>query len=272
MKIGIVGTGNLGNHLSKLICSNMKINTLTISDINPYSASELGKELQKDFNRVWVENNTNNINTSDILFLTVKPNQIKSVCEQINMYSDGDMKTIVSAAAGVPAFKIRNWLRGDHNILRFMPNIPISVGSGSIVWYIHETFEDERKVKEMLSNITLGPESLWISDERLIDMATVAFGCTPAYVAMFYNVYLAIAMELGFSKSDSEKLMKGVFLGSSKLLIESDGHRIIEQVASKGGATEKALEELKQSGIENMIQDSVFSSLKRIENITKSID
>jgi len=267
--IGIIGAGSLGTHLSRLICRNKWGNFLTISDKNPVIVDKLQEDLG-----IWAGDTVDTIGVSDIIFVAVKPNNIKSVCKEINKYSVNwkySQKLIVSVAAGVPIDKMEEWLDGDYKVIRCMPNIPISNGDGSIVWYSNNMmwYDEDRKILDL---ITDGPSSIWVEKEDLIDSATVAFGCTPAYVAKFFKTYVEVGSDLGFNKEESEILLRDTFNGTLGLLDEFNSDSIIEQVASKGGATEKGLEKLDRDGFTNIIRDSAFSSLKRIQNITKSLD
>lgn len=262
--IGIIGAGSLGTHLSKLICRNQWGHYLTMSDKNSDNLNN---------NDIWIGDNEETIQMSDVLFLTVKPYNIKSVCEEIDKYSNNwtgqNKKTIVSAAAGVPIKKIREWVGEDYNIVRCMPNIPISNGNGAILWYTDDIIHEEKPILDL---VTTGPSSVWVNNEDLLDAATVSFGCAPAYIAKFFQTYVNIGEEMGFNKEETEMLLRDTFNGTLELLDDFDSDSIIEQVASKGGATERGLEKLDSDGFTEMIRESSFSSLRRIKNITKSLD
>ncbi len=275
-KIGIIGVGSLGTHLTKLICRNNLQSFLTVSDRNVEKLIKVNDLNNTD--GVSLAYNMDNILASDIIFLTVKPDNIKSVCNDIKHtmkiswnHSWTPKKTIVSAAAGVPAFKIRRWLGGDYNIVRFMPNIPISVGSGSIVWY-SEDIHTHDEIRRVLDDISEGPTSLWVNDEELIDAATIIFGSSPAYIAYFYKIYVEMGIEMGFTEDECCTMLSQVFAGTSELLNNFDSDSIIDQVASKGGATEKGLEMLDDNLFSDIIRNSLFSSLEQIKKITKKLD
>ena len=70
----------------------------------------------------------------------------------------------------------------------------------------------------------------------------------------------------------SKKIILKPFLGTSYLFDKLSGDEIITQVASKGGATEKALEVLTDDGFDTVIQKAINESLTRIKNITKDLD
>ena len=97
-----------------------------------------------------------------------------------------------------------------------MPNIPISEGDGSIVWYSNK--DSYRVEKQLLNEITDGPTNIWVKNENLVDAGTVVSGCGPAYVSKLFECYVEIGIEMGFSEDQIRKLLKGVFSGTSKLL------------------------------------------------------
>lgn len=256
-RVGIIGAGNLGKHLHQMFKLNGFDYLTTISNSNK-----------------GVHVNTNLIEDSEIIFLTVKPNNVQTVCYEINnMNKWNDQKVIISAAAGVPAAKIKNWLgnNSSYKVIRCMPNLPVSVCSGSVVWYVpnNSGINDTKEILEYMFN---GSQMIWIQNEELMDSATVAFGCLPAYISKFFNVYLDIGQEMGFSYNQTRSLLMASFSGTLELSKIYEPKDIIKQVASKGGATEKGLEMLDNSGFSENIKTSAFKSLERIKNITKSLD
>lgn len=249
--VGIIGAGNLGKHLYKMFQINGLDHSVVLSQSN--------------------NNNKDIIETSDIIFLTVKPIHIKNVCGEIQRNNKWSrQKIVISAAAGVPTFKINEWLGNNplYEVIRCMPNLPISVGHGSIVWYTSSNI----RIQEYIKSIFDGPEMIWVQKEDLIDSATVSFACLPAYISKFFQTYLEIGQEMGFTYEETYSLLLKTFHGTAILLKEYDTREIIEQVASKGGVTEKGLEILENSRLTENIKISAFESLKRVNNITKSLD
>ena len=70
---------------------------------------------------------------SDIIILAVKPNQIKSICKEINslILEEKDLPIVISIAAGVTTTSIKDYIILDNlpqlqsslNIFRAMPNL-----------------------------------------------------------------------------------------------------------------------------------------------------
>lgn len=261
-KVGIIGMGNMGNHLAKLICRNHLDHALSVSH-SEYENSTI-------------------IMSSDVIFLTVKPKDIENVCYQIrdtlNKDSDNYLnreRNIISAAAGVTCEQIKHFLYKDAeytnniNVSRCMPNIPISVGKGSIIWYHHDNLEEENK--RFLLRLAAGINNRWVAKEDMLDPGTIISGCSPAFIAKFLEHYIDIGIELGFSHEEAKSLLVKSFEGTLKMLDNKECSDIIGEVASKEGATEKALEVLDQNNLYDILKDSVNTSYDRIRDIKNSV-
>ena len=258
--IGLIGAGNLGTHISKLFHRNHVNNYVNVYDIDHNRSSRLSKK----YGFTAYQNLPDMVEDSDVIFLTVKPDCVKDICEELNndIY---DNKIIISTAAGVPVSKIDEWSGNYHVVLRCMPNLPISVGKGTIIWY-----GDERRYK-IIDISMVGPQSYWVDDEELVDVATVISGCIPAYITKFYQAYLNAGIDMGFTPNMTKRMLLNAMYGTTQLLERMGPKDIIEQVASKGGATEKGLELFEKMGFDNMVNTSSYQSLDRIRKITKKI-
>src|SRR5665811_1860149 len=100
--IGVIGAGNLGSHLTGLFCRNKANNFITISDQSDIKANHLAAKYGLNSS-----DNKDNIHESDIIFLAVKPVDMKDVCESIKDVTENNIcnkKLIVSTAAGTVSY------------------------------------------------------------------------------------------------------------------------------------------------------------------------
>ena len=68
------------------------------------------------------------ISDMDIIFLAVKPHQIKSVLPNLNLANNS---VVVSIAAGVTLEQLNALAPRNQAIVRCMPNTPLAVGYGA---------------------------------------------------------------------------------------------------------------------------------------------
>ena len=98
----------------------------------------------------------------------------------------GQPKVLVSIAAGVTVESITKNLDVDLPIIRIMPNTPVAIGKGMILLTSDvrgEVKVSEEQFEEFVSIMHAAGEFDRIREDG-IDEATVATGCTPAYVYM----------------------------------------------------------------------------------------
>lgn len=71
---------------------------------------------------------------ADTILLSVKPREIRGICEII-AHSVQKETPIISVAAAVPLNKLHEWLPRSKNIIRCMPNVPCGIGHGIVSYY-----------------------------------------------------------------------------------------------------------------------------------------
>jgi pyrroline-5-carboxylate reductase len=245
-ELGIIGCGNLGKHLLKLI----KMNSAKISKIHVTTKSNL-------------EENRDVGIKCDLIFLTAKPNQIKDICQEIKPFISG--KLVISAAAGISFSHLQSWLYPTQPLIRIMPNIPISHKAG-IIPYIKNKYVNSYQYNRFLETIN-GVKTYEFDKEENIDMSTALSGCGPAFMANIIQYYIEAGMGIGLTANQSKELVVSSMVGTCKMLETIDPFEIIEQVASKGGATEKGLIEMSKSDIPSAIRKIVSTSYDRVLEI-----
>ena len=266
-KIGIIGCGNLGKHLLKLIQSNHIRNNICASTKSMQSA----KKLQL-LTKINITNNNIEVSkNSNIIFLTAKPFQIREICKEIRETINKDT-IIVSTAAGINFTNLQSWLKQDQPIIRCMPNIPISKGSGIITFASNHYISSYHRSKIMM--LMKGPSNIWFNNENEIDKSTALSGCGPAFMAKIIQYYIEAGIKIGLNAKESKDLVLETMRGTINIIEDNDHldiventNEIIEQVASKGGATEKGLIEFDKSDIKSTINNTINSSYKRILEI-----
>lgn len=254
MVIGIIGMGNLGKHLTKMLYSR---NRLILSRTS--SKDEIIKEFPEisisDDNKYIAEN-------SNILILSVKPGQIKSVCDTISSVVDPNTP-IISVAAAIPFNKLRQWLPNSKIIIRCMPNIGCSIDKGVVPYYCNKWDLDVLAImKQVFGSNTI----IFLDKDEDIDTATLISGCGPA----FFSWYSKCLYKFGKDKLP-DKILNRLILetmnGTRKLLCTNSYDDIIKQVASPKGATEAALESMEAEEVDVNIIKAIEAAYKRIQDI-----
>jgi pyrroline-5-carboxylate reductase len=170
--------------------------------------------------------------------------------------------TVVSIAAGLPW----TWLQGQlphAQVFRMMPNTPVAVGQGIMVWFGDKSCSKELPAIQTL--FELGGYALEVDDEDLVDRLTALSGCGPAYVFYWFEAWLQAAQMLGIDDKMSTQLCLQTMRGSLSLLEASSASpkELYQQVMSKGGATEQAIHHFEEHHLQECVQEGILAAYQR---------
>lgn len=236
---------------------------------------------EKNYKKTQVLKELNGIkfNNSDIVLLAVKPNQIKSVCEEINSLILGkkDIPIIISIAAGVTTSAIKNFIinnltnfQNDIDIFRAMPNLCARDGEAITGLYGKSKQINKSNLTTIISKIfkSIG-EILWVKKESDLDIVTAISGSGPAYIFYFIDTMIKSAVELGLDKKNAKKLVIQTVIGSGKAGISIDNFaEQISKVASKGGTTEAAINLLNKKNLDVIFTQAIKAAYSKSKEIS----
>ena len=199
---------------------------------------------------------------ADIVVLAVKPQNLSQVLSELSNGLQQD-NAIVSIIPGATIAKLAQGL--DHAaVIRVMPNTPAQIGEGMSVWTAAK--EVPQAKVEVTRDIlrTLGQE-LYVTDEKLIDMATALSASGPAYVFLFIESLIDAGVYLGMPRDMARKLVLQTVLGSTKLVEESGRHPadLKDMVTSPGGTTIEALLAFEEGGFRASIFEAVIAAYEK---------
>jgi pyrroline-5-carboxylate reductase len=199
-----------------------------------------------------------------VFCIAVKPKDVKRVCYEIDA-KDEDI--VVSCAAGIKLETLEEYLPHPQ-IVRCMPNICVSEGSGAVIWHGNAS----ENAVQLLENFMPGSSHVWVEDEEQLEKATTLFASQPAFQAYLGQAYMELAVQAGFSKKDAKRLYADTLIGTGKLLQKIEPNEIIKEVSSKGGTTEKGIRRLKKDAINTALKRSVFDSYMQLHRIVEKFN
>lgn len=257
--------GNLGEHIAKMILHRNVYDLKLLPVIGSYRREEKKEYLIKNFSRMDVcESNPAIAHRSDVVILTVKPGQIKGVCQEIASSLTPDT-IIISAAAAVPLAKLKEWLPNSQVIIRCMPNIPCSIGKGIVSYY-----SNSLQAESIMEKVFAPNKIIAVSDDSQVDASTLISGCGPA----FFSWYAECIKRIGVDKLPPHILNSMIvetMSGTAALLNHHTAADIIQRVASPKGATEAALLSFKDNQVDVDITGALMSAQKRIDAMASTL-
>ena len=205
-----------------------------------------------------------------MLWLAVKPQDIKSACEEL-LPCISARYLVVSIAAGVPLARLEEYLGGHVRIARCMPNMPVAIGQGMTVYFPHPQLSDqERALVEKF--LRCGGDCLRLDSEELIDAATALSGSGPGYVYYLLEHVLQAARVLGFTPVQAEQIVAQTIKGAMSQWQNSseDAATLRDCVTSKGGTTAAALEVFDAAGLGEILQRGILRAFERAQEISRA--
>ena len=264
MKIGFIGVGNMGAALAKA-ASKKDGTKIYVCDRDESKARMVASELSGcvcDSDTVARE--------CDYIFLGVKPNVIKDALAEIkDTVLSRPECVIISMAAGVKISLFESELSKNTKIIRIMPNLPVSVGKGMIVWSESAavTEDDCKGFVYMLSEAG----RLDQIDEGLIDAACAISGCGPAFVFMFIDALARGGEKCGLSRESAIDYAAQTLVGAATLLLETktEPDTLRDAVCSPGGSTIEGVKSLLDNGFYSTVEGAVRASYEKTLKLSK---
>jgi pyrroline-5-carboxylate reductase len=264
MKIGFIGGGNMAEALLKGMTS-QGMKDIIVSE----PREERRQYLEKTYGAATTGANREVVDTSDIIILAIKPQNIDEVVNEIST-SVTENKTVVSIAAGIKLDYLTSRLN-TKKIVRVMPNTPALVQEGMSVMSLCECFSDSSisVVREILMSIG----KVITLPEKYMDAVTAVSGSGPAFFALFVEAMVRSAVELGLGDDDARELAVQTAIGTAKLLETGmSPSRLREMVTSPGGTTAAGLEAFKDKGFMDIVLAAVKAARDRSVELGRKSD
>jgi pyrroline-5-carboxylate reductase len=186
--------------------------------------------------------------SADTLVITVKPQDMSGLLDQVAQHVPAD-RLVISVAAGITTASIERRLGLDVPVVRVMSNTPVLVDEAMSVISAGRYAGEEhlRRAEELLrpvGNVLRIPESQQ-------DAATALSGSGPAYVYFLVEAMVDAGILLGIPRGTAMEMVTQAVYGAATMLRDSGEHPVIlrEAVTSPGGTTISAIRELERHSV-----------------------
>ncbi|MGN0072226.1 MAG: pyrroline-5-carboxylate reductase [Coriobacteriales bacterium] len=259
-RVAIIGGGNMGSAVCAGLLGIPGMEACNITVANP--GEDKRRALQERFGVRTVERAAQAL-PADTVFIAVKPAIVPQVAAELLQAGLGEDTLVVSVAAGVSTAKLSAALGGAQQLVRVMPNTPLTVGAGmsGVSGGQHASAQNVELVRcvfEQMGGAVVVPE-----DKQ--DVVTAISGSGPAYFELFLKAMAQQGCELGLEYESALQLALNTMYGTAVMLRQSgqDLDEAIKAVSSPGGTTVAALGAMGQAGVEEGIAAGVAAAAKR---------
>ncbi len=268
--IFFAGTGNMGGAILRGLL-NAGTDAKNIFFFDP---SDKAAEAVSALGCVRVASFAEGLHKADVIFLCVKPQIFKSVgAEWKNAAAEGAEKTFISIMAGVTRKALlevvgTNFYKKENQVLRVMPNLPLTVGKGSVGLATDGVSEETLKLaEEIFGNIGVTCRVA----ESLMDAVTGLSGSAPAYVFEFIEGLTRGGVKAGLTRDVALKLALGTIEGSVELVKQSgkSPSDLCAMVCSPAGTTIAGIDALEEGAFRSTLIKAVVAGTNRSKELGK---
>lgn len=212
------------------------------------------------------------IGNADVIVLAVKPQMLRDVAVSLAEVLGSARPLIISIAAGIPLDALRAWLGADLAYVRCMPNTPSLIGAGATGLYADPGVDTAQRATAESIMATAGMTA-WVETEAQLDAVTATSGSGPAYFFAFMEALQSGAMELGLDRDTARQLVLHTALGAARMAVESDDDpaTLREKVTSPGGATEQALNQLRNGDLQALVGRAMAAAAERAGTLAQEL-
>ena len=257
-KIGFIGMGNMATALAKGLVNNRAVlpEQLYAYDIDSVKLATICKEITINLCTSLSEL----IQSVDTLIIAVKPAMVEQV--MLSMKELIQNKVILSLVFGYNFEKYQSIIDESNHFLYMIPNIPVQVGEGVILFeekhsLSEEEMNDARAIFSKLGVI----ETL---TTNLMELGGTMSSCAPAFIDLIIESLADGGVMHGLPRDIAYTLVSQTMLGTGKLQLETKLHpgQLKDMVCSPNGSTIRGIVSLEKVGLRGIFIDAIDAVLK----------
>ena len=260
-QFGFIGCGNMGGALAQAVAKTLPANQLALCDADANKANALsqlcGGATVADLKTVATE--------AHYIFLGVKPQGFAGLFETLRplLQARTDRFVLVTMAAGLSIATVEEMAGVDAPIIRIMPNTPVSVGAGMVL-YANNAALTKEELDGFLQALSAAGRLDSIAEDK-IDAASALSGCGPAFVYLFAEGLADGAVECGLARDKANLYAAQTLFGAAKLLLESGKHpgELKDAVCSPGGTTIAGVHALENGAFRSSAINAVTAAYEK---------
>jgi pyrroline-5-carboxylate reductase len=223
---------------------------------------ERAKELADKLGVTATLSNEEAVRWAQTLVLTVKPQDMETLLEQISESVTSD-HLVITFAAGIRTSFIERHMPPQTPVVRVMSNVPVLVDEAMSVISPGRHAEDKHLAvaEELLGSVG----RVIRLPEKHQDAVTATSGSGPAYFFLLAEAMIEACILLGLPRNVATELIIQTMLGSAKMLRDTGSHpvELREMVTSPGGTTIMAIRHLEQAGVRAAFLNAIDAACKR---------
>ena len=256
---GCIGVGNMGGAIALAAAKAVGGDKMVVSAKHAENARAFAEKIGAR-----AADNVTAAREGHFVVLGVKPQFMEEVLTEIApALRENKGVVLVTMAAGLTMQNIREMAGGDYPVIRIMPNTPVKVGQGVILYDC-----DDKVPAEDLNAFLQAMQPGGMTDhlpERLIDAGSAVAGCGPAFASLFMEALSDGGVSCGLPRQKALEYAAQTLLGTAKLMLEEKAHPGVmkDQVCSPGGSTIQGVRALEKGAFRSAVVEAVIAAYEK---------
>jgi competence protein ComER len=243
LKIGIIGTGNMGSIIAESLMESSAVAPSELTITNRTRAK--AENIRERYPGIQVVDSADQIpEVSDYIFICVKPLEIHPLLQSINSQLRKD-HCIISITSPISVPQLESLV--DCSVARVIPSINNRALSGTTLLTFGEKCQENHQdsLRWLMSKVSTPIEI----EENVTRIASDITSCAPAFFSYLIQRFIdAAIVETEISREQANLLASKMLIGMGNL-IEKDIYTLPtlqEKVCVKGGVTGEGIKVLEQ--------------------------
>ena len=256
-----VGGGNMARSLiGALVHGGVSADSISVAEPN----ATVREALARDFGVRVHDHARDAVAGTSTIVLAVKPQIMRSVCEDLAPSVRDARPLLITIAAGIRIGQYQQWLGSDVPVVRAMPNTPALIGAGATGMVASASTSADQRAQASTILAAAGHNE-WIESEELMDTVTALSGSGPAYFFLLVEALEDAAVAQGLPRETARALATRTCLGAGRMLVEDGAAPSLlrERVTSPGGTTAAALDAFAEGGLRELVRQAVDAATQR---------
>lgn len=207
---------------------------------------------------------------ADVIWLTIKPQDIKGVLEQLQRLNLAE-KVVVSPVAGKSIAFLESYLGKELPVVRIMPNLAMAYQKSVTAFATNQPGNE--KTEEIFRILTKLGKAVKLNESGF-DLFTSVFGSGPAFILAFIRIFKDKMREFDLPGALLDELLLELTQGTTIYFAQNQKdfsiEDLIKNITSKGGTTQAGLDYYHRHEIGKHFEGVLDAARDRSEEMSRN--
>jgi len=257
--VAILGGGHIGTAIARGISASGKFSPEKI--IITRRNVDLLENLKKE-GFVIQQDNVDAVKKSEIIIISVQPQQFDGIVEEIGSYIDESRHVLISVVSGVSIDQIRRHVGAGVSVIRAMPNTAVAIRQSMTCLSAKNT--SDRALQLAVNIFNSVGKTMVINEEQMIP-ATALCACGIAFFLRAIRAAAQGGIEIGFHAEEAIPMAAQTAMGAAALILDMQNHpeSEIDKVTTPKGCTISGLNEMEHRGFSSALIKGIVTSAEK---------